>query len=70
MEKVWTERRICTEDQLIRIMPNEDHDCVLIQIHELNDEKSKCQIYLSYDEATMLAKQLCGFVDDNPSSTE
>ncbi len=70
MEKVWNERSICTDDQLVRIMPNEDQDCVVIQIHESNTGESECQLFLSYEEAKMLAKLICGFVDDNLSDTE
>ena len=70
MEKVWTERSICTDDQLVRIMPNKEQDCVVVQIHEINEKKSKCRLFLSYDEAKVLAQQLCGFVDDKLCKTD
>jgi len=70
MKKVWNERSICTDDQLVRIMPDDDQDCVIIQIHELSSGESECQLFLSYEEAKMLAKQISGFVDDNLTDTK
>ncbi len=70
MEKVWNERTICTDDQLVRITPNDDQDCVVIRIQELDDDKKESQLFLTYEQAKMLAKQMIGFVDDNIADIE
>lgn len=65
MTKVWNERSIWTEDQVVRIKPNDDQDCVVLQINDAINENSECCLYLSYEEAKMLAKQINDFVSDN-----
>jgi len=65
MTKVWNERSIWTEDQVARVKPNETQDGVVLQINDAINEKFECQLYLSYDEAKMLAEQIIGFVRDN-----
>ena len=65
MNKVWNERRLFTEEQIATVQPNETQDGVVLKINETNDEKFECRLYLSYDEARMLAKQLTDFVSDN-----
>ena len=59
------ERRLFTEEQIATVQPNETQDGVVLKINETNDEKFECKLYLSYDEARMLAKQLTDFVSDN-----
>jgi hypothetical protein len=65
MTKVWNERSIWTEDQVVRIKPNNDQDGVVLQINDAIDEDGESCLYLSYEEAKMLAKQICDFVKDN-----
>jgi hypothetical protein len=65
MTKVWNERSIWTEDQVVRIKPNNDQDGVVLQINDAIDEDGESCLYLSYEEAKMLAKQIIDFVDDN-----
>lgn len=65
MNKVWNERRLLTEEQIVTVQPNETFDSVVLMITEAADKNDNCYLYLSYDEAKMLAKQLNDFVDDN-----
>ena len=65
MNKVWNERRLLTEEQIVTVQPNEIFDGVVLMITEAADRTINCRLYLSYDEAKMLAKQLNDFVNDN-----
>jgi hypothetical protein len=65
MNKVWNERRLFTEEQIATVQLNETQDGVILKVNETTDEKFECRLYLSYDEAKMLAKQLNDFVSDN-----
>ncbi|MFW5848053.1 MAG: hypothetical protein ACOCVF_03985 [bacterium] len=65
MGKVWNERRLFTEEQIVTVQPDEMQEGVVLKIDEAADEKSECRLYLTYDEAKMLAKQLTDFVNDN-----
>lgn len=65
MTKVWNERSIWTEDQVVRVKPNETQDGVVLQINEEADHDFECSLYLSYEEAKLLAKQINGFISDN-----
>lgn len=65
MTKVWNERSIWTEDQVVRVKPNETQDGVVLQINEDADKNFECSLNLSYEEAKMLAKQINDFVSDN-----
>lgn len=65
MNKVWNERRLLTEEQIVTVQPNETFDSVVLMITEVADKNDNCRLYLSYDEAKMLAKQLNDFVNDN-----
>lgn len=65
MKKAWTERRLFTDEQIAAVQPNETQDGVILLITEATDLESQCRLYLSYDEAEMLAKQLKDFVMEN-----
>lgn len=65
MTKVWNERSVWTEDQVVRVTPNETQDGVILQINEEADKNFECSLYLTYEEAKMLAKQINDFVSDN-----
>ena len=63
--KVWNERRLFTEDQIVSIQPNETGNGIVIQINEAADESIKCGVYLNYEDATFFANQIIGFIEDN-----
>ncbi|NPD45880.1 hypothetical protein [Lentimicrobium sp. S6] len=65
MTKVWNERSIWTEDQVVRVKPNQTQDGVVLQINEEADKNFECRLYLTYEEAKLLAKQINDFVSDN-----
>ena len=58
-----------TEEQIVTIQPNESTDGVVLKIGEANGDKSETRLYLSYDEAIILAKQIADFVDERDSPT-
>lgn len=63
--KVWNERILFTEDQIVAIQPNETGNGVVIQINEADDKSVECSLYLNYEDAIFLASQIVGFIDDN-----
>lgn len=60
----WIERRIFTTDQIITIQQNESMDCIVLKINEMDDSKAECRLYLTFDEAMILVKQLYDYVND------
>lgn len=60
----WNERRLCTEEQIVAIEPNEERGSVVIRINGM-DNAPECRLYLSYEEAKFLSKQVVDFVNDN-----
>lgn len=63
MLKVWVERRIYLEEQHITIQPNEGKDGVVLSITE-GDLSHNSKVYLSYEEALELSKQINDFVKE------
>jgi tRNA G18 (ribose-2'-O)-methylase SpoU len=63
--KVYTERRLFTEEQIATIHSNETQDGVILTISEASYKSDSRMLYLSYDEAIVLAKQITDFVNEN-----
>lgn len=68
--KTWTERRMFTEEQIVTIQPNEIKDGIIIKLNEISDLTNETRLYLTYQEAVELLKQIKGFIDDNREATE
>ena len=65
-QKVWKERHIYFNiDTKAIISPNETQDGVILTVAETVENKYDFRVYLSYQEAKELAKQLVSFVDEN-----
>jgi len=62
MEKVWNDRRIFTEEQIVIMQPNESFDSIVLVIEEI-DKKQSARLYLTYGEAKCLAENLLDFVN-------
>ena len=65
-KKVWKERHIYFDiDTKAIIAPNETQDGVVLTVAEIIENKDEFRVYLSYQEAKELAKQLVSFVEEN-----
>lgn len=64
-QKVWTERHIYFHlETKAMIAPNETQDGVVLTVAETVENRDKFNLYLSYQEAIELAKQLISFVGE------
>ena len=63
--KVYTERRLFTEEQIAAIHFNETQDGVILTICEASNRSDSRMLYLTYDEAIVLGKQIIDFVNEN-----
>jgi len=61
----WNERRLSTEEQIVTIEPNEERTSIVLRINEMNCDSPECRLYLTYEEAQFLSKQILGFIEDN-----
>lgn len=65
MKKPWKEVTILTEEQKAIIAPNPEMDGIVLTLCEVDEPKKYFGIYLSYDEAIELGKELINYGNQN-----
>lgn len=64
MNKPYIERRLFTEEQIASIYTNETQTGIILGISEAMENPTQYRLYLSYEEAKELGKQLLDFVEE------
>jgi len=60
---VWKEYSICTDEQKATVQNNETMDGIILKFEEVADKRI-FRMYLSYDEALELGKQIRQFANE------
>lgn len=66
-DKVWVEVSIHTDEQVAVISHNETRDQIHFTLKELESGGNQFVMYLTYNEALEISKQLSAFVKNNTS---
>jgi len=65
-DKIWKERRLYFKaDNSVIIQPTEELDGIVLQSRADTDKKDFFRLYLSYNEAKELGKQLIDYANES-----